>query len=208
MNSTKSLAQPVLACLFAALTSIGAYIAIPLPGTPVPIVLQNLFIMLAALTLGPVWGLAATAIYLTLGALGLPVFSGGTGGLARFLGPTGGYLVAYIPAVAVMGLVSRVGRRAPGRGAVWMDGLALLLGTAIVYALGVSRLKYALGATWTKAVAVGLLPFIPGDIVKMALALVLSRRIAPWLDEELAESRREGSRGEDGPAVGDDENRT
>ncbi len=94
-----------MACLFAALISIGAYIAIPIPGTPVPIVLQNMFIILAGFILGPWWGLAAVIFYLMLGAAGLPVFSGGTGGLVKFAGPTGGYLLGYIPAIIVFGLV-------------------------------------------------------------------------------------------------------
>ena len=73
-SRTQELSYAVLACLFAALISIGAYIAIPLPGTPIPIVLQNMFIMLAAITLGPWWSLLSVVIYLLFGLVGMPVF--------------------------------------------------------------------------------------------------------------------------------------
>lgn len=181
-NGVTSLARPVLVCLFAALISVGAYIAVPLPGTPVPIVLQNLFIMLAAMILGPRWGSAAVALYLCLGALGLPVFSGGAGGLAVFLGPTGGYLAGYLPGVVVMGLVSRLGRRA-----LWKYAAAAVLGMAIVYALGLLRLRAVLDSGWPRALAAGLVPFLPGDAIKIALAAPLASRLSAWLDEYLEE---------------------
>lgn len=178
MNMKTRLGMPVLACLFAALISVGAYIAIPLPGTPVPIVLQNLFIMLSALLLGPAWGLAATAIYLCLGALGLPVFAGGTGGAARFLGPTGGFLVGYLPAVLVMGLISGLGAKRRW----WRDALALLAGTCLIYACGIPWLRFAIKGSWEKALSAGLIPFLPGDAIKMALALPLASRLSPLVE--------------------------
>ena len=95
----KSYFMPVLASLFAALISVGAYVVIPIGGSPVPIVLQNAFILLSGLVLGPFWGVVAVFIYLIAGVLGLPVFSGGGKGLA-VCSPTGGYLASY-PFVAV-----------------------------------------------------------------------------------------------------------
>lgn len=82
----------VYASLFAALTAAGAYLSIPIG--PVPIVLQNLFILLSGLLLGSRWGPASVAVYLLAGACGLPVFAGGMGGIGRLVGPTGGYLSA------------------------------------------------------------------------------------------------------------------
>ena len=181
MKPRQALGGPVFACLFAALISVGSYIAVPLPGTAVPIVLQNLFIMLAGLLLGPGWGLVATLVYLALGALGLPVFSGGTGGFARFLGPTGGYLVGYIPAVLVMGFVSRIGAKRRW----WRDLLALLLGCALVYAAGLPWLKAVIKGSWEKAFAGGLFPFIPGDAIKMVLAVLLAGRLGPLVERVL-----------------------
>ncbi|MCX7024651.1 MAG: biotin transporter BioY [Spirochaetes bacterium] len=177
MNASASLVRPAAACLFAALISVGAYIAVPLPFSPVPIVLQNFFIILAALLLGPKWGFVATLVYLGLGAAGLPVFAGGTGGLARFFGPTGGYLLGYVPAVVAMGFLGSIGKPR-----AWKFALAALAGSVIVYAAGVGRLKYALDADWGKALALGLLPFIPGDLAKIALAAVVASRVKPRID--------------------------
>lgn len=169
-----------MACLFAALTSLGAYIAIPIPGTPVPVVMQNLFILLGALLLGPIWGLAATVLYLALGALGLPVFAGGTGGLARFFGPTGGFLLGYLPATLVVGFVSSLGTR---RG--WRDAIAVLAGSAVVYGCGIPWLKFAIHVSWAKALAAGFFPFLPGDVIKMVLAVLIAGRLAPLVERAI-----------------------
>lgn len=170
------LAQAILACLFAAFTGIGAYIAVPLPISPVPIVLQNMFIILGALVLGPWWSLASVAIYLALGAMGLPVFSGGSGGIAKFAGPTGGYLVGYLAGAVVAGFASRLAARR-GTAPVLSGFLAGVAGMTVVYVFGLLRLKAVLGADWSRALAAGLIPFIPGDILKIALAAFLAPRL-------------------------------
>ncbi|MFW5807519.1 MAG: biotin transporter BioY, partial [Spirochaetota bacterium] len=103
--------KTVLAALCTVLIIIGAYIAIPVG--IVPIVLQNMFVLIAGLLLGPAWGTVSVVVYLFLGALGLPVFAGGKGGFVHILGPTGGYLLSYVPAVFACGLVAsreRLGR--------------------------------------------------------------------------------------------------
>ncbi len=181
MNELRSM---VLASLFAALTAVGALIALPIG--PVPIVLQNFFVMLMGLLLGPRWGLAGVAAYLLAGALGLPVFAGGTSGLARFAGPTGGYLIGYLPSVAIIGWIA-----AKGRGHRLHDVLAMLSGTAALYACGVTWLKIVTGMAWSKALAVGLIPFLPGDIAKIiAAALVIkSLRQLTTRDDGLGPNR-------------------
>lgn len=137
--------------MFTAVTAVGAYIAVPLPWSPVPIVLQNFFILLAGMVLGPSLGAAAAGLYLLLGALGLPVFAGGTGGLAHFSGPTAGYLSAYIPAAWLAGVLSRFGlprlaeRTALVRRIFSWELLAALAGVAVIYAAGVPWLKFRLG---------------------------------------------------------------
>lgn len=157
----------VLASLFAALTAVGALVAIPIG--PVPIVLQNFFVMLMGLLLGPRWGLAGVGVYLLAGALGLPVFAGGASGLARFAGPTGGYLVGYLPCVALIGWIA-----ARGRGRRVVDALALVSGTAALYACGVSWLSVVTGLGWGQALALGAVPFLPGDIAKVISAVLLA----------------------------------
>jgi biotin transport system substrate-specific component len=187
MNTRGKIVYPVLSCLFAALICVGAYIAIPLPGIPVPIVLQNLFVMLAAVILGPVWGLATVALYLFLGIIGLPVFSAGTGGLARLWGPTGGFLIGYIPACLAMGSISRIGKFA-----WWKILIAILAGTAIHYSIGIPVLAVAVKVSFAKAIAIGFLPFIAGDAIKIAVALPVALAIKPWLDERLGKETPHG----------------
>jgi len=182
MKSGRILIMPVLASVCASLIAIGAYLAFPVPGSPVPIVLQNLFVMLTALIMPMPWSLAAVLIYLGMGALGLPVFQGGTGGLARFAGPTGGFLTAYIPATAVMGLVAL---RGPRR--LWKYALAAVLGIIIVYAIGLPWLRAVIGGGWMKAISAGFLPFIGWDALKAIVAVPIAYSLRPWLEEKLAE---------------------
>jgi len=165
----------VLASLMAALMAAGAYIAVPIG--PVPIVLQNFFVLLAGLMLGPTWGLASVLVYLFLGAVGLPVFAGGAGGAAHFAGPTGGYLLGYLPAVVVTGALSR------GAGSALAYAWAATLGALVVYAAGVPWLAVAAHLTPARAVAVGLLPFLPGDALKVALAVGVARWARPLVTD-------------------------
>jgi biotin transport system substrate-specific component len=160
----------VYTALFVALIAMGAFIIIPIG--PVPIVLQNLFVLLAGLVLGPFWGLACIAIYLLMGVAGLPVFSGGTAGIGRIFGPTGGYLLGYLPAVVVTGTISQwFNHTRAGRVA------ALAAGALVVYGAGVPWLKVVLNLSWSKALAVGMYPFLLGDSLKIATAAYVAERI-------------------------------
>ena len=160
----------VYSALFVALIACGAFMAIPVG--PVPIVLQNMFVLLAGLVLGPVWGLATVGVYLLVGLAGLPVFAGGTAGLGKLFGPTGGYLMGYLPAVYVTGLVSQKLNQKPVA-----DILALILGSLIVYGVGVPWLKLAFAMPWSKALAAGMLPFLLGDALKVAAAACIAPRV-------------------------------
>ncbi len=159
----------------AALMALGAYAAIPVG--PVPIVLQNFFVLLSGLLLGPSWGLASVLVYLLLGLFGLPVLAGGGGGFAHFAGPTGGYLVGYIPAVVVVGRLSR-----PARSTVALAGAAAA-GAAVVYLVGVPWLAFAARLSPARAVLLGLLPFVPGDGLKVAAAAAAARWARPLVAE-------------------------
>lgn len=175
MAPSTSLRMTVYASLLAALIAAGAYLAIPIG--PVPIVLQNLFVFLAGLLLGPRWGLASVGVYLLAGALGLPVFAGGVGGIGRFAGPTGGYLLGFLPAVYVIGLISaKAGSR------VVFDVIAMVCGGIIVYACGVTWLKVLTGMTLAKTLVVGMYPFIIGDALKIAAAIPIAKAIRPVIN--------------------------
>jgi biotin transport system substrate-specific component len=167
-----SLRMTVYASLLAALIAAGAYLALPIG--PVPIVLQNFFIFLSGLLLGPRWGAASVGVYLMAGALGLPVFAGGIGGIGRFAGPTGGYLLGYLPAVFVIGWISK---KSKGRGA--LDVLAMVCGSIVIYTCGVSWLKILSGITLAKTLAVGMYPFILGDGLKIAAAVPIVKALRP-----------------------------
>jgi len=174
MKPSNSLHMTVYAALFAALTAVGAFIAIPIG--PVPIVLQNLFVLLAGLLLGSRWALASVGIYLLAGACGLPVFAGGQGGIGRIVGPTGGYLLGYLPAVYVIGVISEN----TGQRVVW-DVIAMILGSVLIYACGVTWLKVLTGMLWPKALAVGMFPFLIGDAIKIAVAVPIAKAVRPIL---------------------------
>lgn len=176
----KQLQLVVYASLMAALIAVGAYLQIPLPVGPVPLVLQNLFVLLAGLLLGSRWGLASVGIYLLVGAIGLPVFVGGKGGLAHFLGPTGGYLLGFAACAMVTGFLAENLRNPSVR-----DVLAVVLGSLMIYLLGVPWLKLVTSMSWEKAVGVGMLPFLPGDALKAAAAVLLARAIRPMVKHQL-----------------------
>jgi len=172
----KKLVSTALTALFAALIAAGTFIAVPLPFSPVPLVLQNFFALLAGMVLGPVRGGAAVALYLLVGSLGAPVFSGASGGVAHLLGPTGGYLVGYLAGAFAAGLVA--GKLRADRATSYQRlALAAFIGLLSIYIPGLIRLQAVLGIDWLKTLTVGALPFLPGDLAKGFLAVVVARRL-------------------------------
>lgn len=171
MNQTR---QIVFTALFVALIACGAFISIPIG--PVPIVLQNMFVLLAGLILGPVWGPGCVGVYLLMGLAGLPVFAGGTGGMGKLFGPTGGYLLGYLPAVFMTATISRGFKKTMAG-----DIVALVTGSLIVYGAGVPWLKFAVSMPWAKAFAVGMYPFLIGDVLKVAAAALIAKKISPLI---------------------------
>ena len=156
-----SIKEMTLASLFAALTAIGSYIFIPLPFSPVPMTLQFLFTLLAGGILGKKLGLLSQLLYLFMGAIGLPVFAGGTGGLGIFFGPTGGYLIGFLPAVYLAGM---------GKDRLSIK-LPLLSGAlCTLYICGISGLIILGGLDVNAALSAGVFPFIPGDLFKLLIA--------------------------------------
>jgi biotin transport system substrate-specific component len=146
----------------------------------VPIVLSTLFVLLAGLLLGSRWGLASMGLYLLVGAIGMPVFAGGRGGLAHFFGPTGGYLFGYILSAWITGLISE-----HSRGLLILEIFAVAVGSLTIYSLGIPWLKVVTQMSWPKTLIVGMVPFLIGDAVKASVALVLARAIRPILHRQL-----------------------
>jgi biotin transport system substrate-specific component len=145
-------------------TALAAQAAIPVPWSPVPITGQTFAVLLSGAVLGARRGFAAQALYLLEGAMGLPVFAAGAAGVATFAGPTGGYLAAFPFAAAVTGALAQ---RGWDRRFVTMVA-AMLLGSAVIFAAGLAQLSRFLPAD--ALLAAGLLPFLPGDLVKSSLA--------------------------------------
>jgi len=157
----------------AALVALAAQLAVPLPGTPVPMTLQPLAVLLVGGLLGPRLGASSLVLYLLLGAVGLPVFTPvGAPGLARLFGPTGGYLLAFPVAAALVGWVTE--RR---RG--WLGLVAgPLLGMLAIHAGGLAQLLVLSGSA-RAAMAAGLLPFAAGDALKVIAAALALQRTRP-----------------------------
>jgi biotin transport system substrate-specific component len=168
-----SRARKILGILaFVLATTAGAHVAVPLPWTQVPMTLQPLVVILAGALLGPWAGASSMAVYLLLGAAGAPVFSMGRAGLPWLMGVTGGYLIAYPAAAYVVGrvLLRGPGRRLLGR---LRTLLGLSLGVAVIYLGGVSQLAILTGGSITSVLAMGVVPFLAGDAVKVLIAFVV-----------------------------------
>ncbi len=177
MKSTdlsRELQPMVLAAVFAALISVGAFLQIALPFTPVPITLQTLFVILAGVFLRPLWALAAVGLYLFAGIIGLPVFAGGARGFSVIMGPSGGFLIGFMPAAVAVSLIIRGGGDSEGWTQVLRDGLALLVGTLIIYAVGYPWITVNLGWEWRIGLARAVLPYLPGDGLKIIAAALLA----------------------------------
>ena len=155
-----------------------AQVAIPLPFSPIPITGQTFAVLLVGALLGGTRGALAILLYLVEGTVGLPVFAGGGAGFARLAGPTGGYLIGFIAAAFVVGLLAKRGwdRR------VWSTALAMLVGNVLIYAFGLPRLAHFVGGE--KVFHLGLYPFVVGDLLKLALAalaLPAGWKLLGWL---------------------------
>ena len=153
---------------FAIALALASQVAIPIPGTPVPITLQPLLVVLAGLWLGPRAGAASMALYLAAGAAGLPVFAPiGAAGLLRLVGPTGGYLLAYPIAAFVAGWLGQRSTSFVTRAAAAAAGILAL------YVGGIAQLTLLTGSL-ERAALLGVLPFAALDAVKAVVAALVS----------------------------------
>lgn len=157
-----------------ALIAIGALVValtaqIYIPTTPVPFTGQTFGVLVVGAALGFRRGAASLLLYLAIGALGVPVYAEGDSGTAVLTGFTGGYLVGFVLAAAVVGRLAELGWDRRLVGAV----VTMVVGTAIIYAIGVPWLKLTTGMSWSAAVAAGLTPFLVWDAAKAVLAAVI-----------------------------------
>lgn len=169
----------ILVAFFAALTAIGALISVPLPGDLVPIVLSNMFAILAGAMLGKWLGPLSQIVYIFIGVIGIPVFAGsikaGPGALA---GPTGGYIIGFVVASFLTGFLVERLVRAPD---VLRFSLSMTAGAAVIYVFGVPWLSQVAGLNMQLAMVKGLYPFLPGDILKVIVGTMLCRSLLTQL---------------------------
>lgn len=159
----------LLSAFFFLATALGAYVAIPLPFTPVPLTLQTLFVLLSGAYLGRAWGAGVQTAYLLVGGAGLPLFAAGASGAAIFAGPTAGYLLGFAPAAWVVGwLMPRCASFPTRFGTLLLASLAILVP-------GTAWLGWTMGVSPAAALAMGFFPFLAGDLLKCALAATVSR---------------------------------
>jgi biotin transport system substrate-specific component len=173
----------VLVLAGVALTAVLAQVTVPL--WPVPITGQTLAVLLVGSSLGMARGAISMALYGVLGAVGLPIFSDGAAGLAVLLGPTGGYIVGFVAAAA---LVGRLAERRWDRG-VLKAAATFVVGTGVTFAFGLPWLAIALGLDLAQTLEAGLYPFVIGGLVKSAIAAGLLP--AAWRVADRVAARRE-----------------
>ena len=142
-----------------------AQVSLPVPGSPVPVTGQTLAVLLVGTTYGARLGVATFSTYMLAGIAGAPIFAGGTYGIDRVLGATGGYLFGMLLASAVLGFLAE--RRADQKFSTSFP--ALLLGNLIIFLFGLTWLHFSLDLTWAKTFSMGLTPFILGEALKIAI---------------------------------------
>lgn len=189
LNMKKRALFTAFIALFTAIICAGCFMRIPLG--VVPVVLQNVLCILCGVLLGGFIGAAPTALFLLAGLTGLPVYSGGTGGLAVWLGPTGGFLPGYLLGALVAGLIAgkpSVMEKKTSWKLVLRLSLAIIAGMIVIYIPGVIRFSYwAVGAgrvpsdktSVAYAMAACVLPYIPGDIIKIIIAVPVALKLRP-----------------------------
>jgi len=173
LQASSDIRKMVFTSLFAALTAVGAYIEIPLPFSPVPLTLQVFFVLLAGSMLKSKWGGMSILVYLLLGIAGLPVFSGGGSGLGFLLGPTGGYLIGFVPAAYLIGWLLEAAEK-HGKPGILTYALSMGAGVLVLYTCGTVQLMFVAELGLKAALLLGALPFIPGEIIKTTVAAYIA----------------------------------
>lgn len=173
----------IITAFFAALTAVCSQIAIPIG--PVPINLALFSVFTAAGLLGLAKGTISQVVYVLLGAVGVPVFAGFKGGIGALVGPTGGYIIGYIFAALVTSLIFWLFRNKFSSAKVvvrvLISVLAMVAGLFICYAFGTAWFLISSGVPFAKAMMACVIPFLPGDAVKIAVATLLTIRLKKYV---------------------------
>lgn len=171
-DSAETVQMVMLSFIFAALTGLGAFLRVYTPFSPVPFTAQVFFVLLSGTVLGARYGGLSQILYVGLGAVGVPWFAGGASGAGYVAGATGGYLVGFVLAAALVGQLVNGSARARTLPALMP---IMLLGVAVIYAVGASWLAVVLDLSAGEAVTLGIAPFIALDAVKALLSAGIGR---------------------------------
>ena len=174
MNNNFRVQEMGRIALFAALTSVLAFVSIPLPFSPVPVSGQTLGVMLAGIFLTGRNAAVSQFIYTLLGVVGLPVFAGGRSGIGILFGATGGYIWGFIIGAYVIGKITE--GKFKDR---WLRKLVALVvgGVVVIYILGMAQFMFVMDASLGKAISATMLPFLPGDAFKILVAILIGQKI-------------------------------
>ena len=168
-NRTRNLT--LIGLMTAILCILGPF-SIPIPVSPVPLSLTNFAVYITVYTLGMKSGTLSVLVYLCLGTAGLPVFSSFSGGLGKLAGPTGGYLIGFIFLALIQGFLMKA---FPGKNTAAVIGM--ILGMAVCYLFGTAWLAIQMGLTFPAALSIGVLPYLPGDGVKIIIAAIAGPKL-------------------------------
>lgn len=180
-NPRISTSSMVLIALATAITCILAPLSIPIPFSPVPISLTNLVIGFNVYVLGWKKATLSYCVYLLLGLASLPVFSGFSGGVAKFAGPTGGYLIGFMFLAIIGGLIIS---HFPQNRLIHAAGF--ILGTAVLYIFGTYWLAFQMQLSFVSALFIGVIPYLAGDAIKIVLIVILGPVLKKRLNSEIA----------------------
>ena len=161
-----------ITAVMAALICIAGPLTIPMG--PIPLSLATFAVYLAGAVTGKKYGTTAVGLYLLIGIIGVPVFSGFSGGFQKLAGVTGGYLIGYLPCAFLSGIGAE---RAEKKGRRWLLPVMMTAGTAVLYAIGTAWFMIQTGNALGAALSLCVIPFLPGDAVKILAAAILSLMI-------------------------------
>ena len=148
---------------------------------PVPVTLATFAVMMSGLLLGPGFGALSQSVYLLLGIAGLPVCAGWTPALPKLIGPTGGYLIGYIPLAIICGAIYRIGQNKKGSRKYTILVISMLAGTAVLYIIGTAWFCVVSNTRVIDALSICVLPFLPGDALKIAAAALITPQTEKFL---------------------------
>ncbi len=161
----------IMCGLFAAITAVLSQISIPIPFSPVPFTMQTLAVALCGVILGARKGFIAQLIYIALGVVGLPVFSGFAGGMSKILGPTGGFIISF----PIMALI--IGYLSDSNINKLKLGIGMTVSLIISYAIGALQMSFVLGISFGKALTIGVIPFVILDFIKMGIVTAIGEKL-------------------------------